>query len=91
MPRLKAGHISPNQAEDATITAAALSDPDARPLTDEEWRAAKPSARMGRPPVAAPRMATTLRLPPETLARWRASGKGWQTRAAELLERLAPK
>lgn len=30
----------PSPEEDAAITAAAESDPDARPLTDEEWAAA---------------------------------------------------
>lgn len=33
---------------------------------------------------------TTLRLPAETLERWKASGPGWQTRMAELLSRRAP-
>lgn len=33
---------------------------------------------------------TTLRLDEEVLTRWRASGKGWQTRAAELLAAHAP-
>jgi putative transcriptional regulator len=37
MPKLKPGHISPTPEEDAAITAAAMSDPDARPFTDEEW------------------------------------------------------
>jgi len=32
----------------------------------------------------------TLRLDPEVLAGWRASGKGWQTRAAEVLGKYAP-
>ena len=40
---------------------------------------------------AAPvRVATTLRVPADTLERWRASGKGWQTHAAELLKAHAP-
>lgn len=30
---------------------------------------------------------TTLRLPPETLARWKATGRGWQTRMAQVLEK----
>ena len=34
---------------------------------------------------------TTLRLDAAALARWRASGKGWQTRAAQLLDVHAPK
>lgn len=33
---------------------------------------------------------TTLRLEDEVLARWRASGKGWQTRAAAVLAKYAP-
>ena len=33
---------------------------------------------------------TTLRLPPETLERWKASGPGWQTRMADLLSKRAP-
>jgi uncharacterized protein (DUF4415 family) len=33
---------------------------------------------------------TTLRLNDKALARWRASGKGWQTRAAAVLEKYAP-
>lgn len=32
----------------------------------------------------------TLRLEPVALERWRASGKGWQTRAAALLAKKAP-
>ena len=32
----------------------------------------------------------TLRLDPDVLARWRASGKGWQTRAAQALAAMAP-
>lgn len=44
----------------------------------------------GRPPALAPKAPVTLRLDPEALARWRASGKGWQTRAAQLLAAKAP-
>jgi len=32
----------------------------------------------------------TLRLEPDTLARWRASGAGWQTRIAHVLAEHAP-
>jgi len=48
--------------------------------------------RAGRPAgsVAAVRKEpVTLRLDPEVLARWRASGKGWQTRMAERLSAAA--
>ena len=32
----------------------------------------------------------SLRLPPDVLARWRATGKGWQTRMAQVLCANAP-
>jgi uncharacterized protein (DUF4415 family) len=42
----------------------------------------------GRPRSANPRVQVTLRLPADTLARWKATGPGWQTRMAERLSRL---
>lgn len=41
----------------------------------------------GRPKTGRARVAISLRLPPETLARWKATGPGWQTRMAEKLKR----
>ncbi|MBL8226562.1 MAG: BrnA antitoxin family protein [Chromatiales bacterium] len=41
----------------------------------------------GRPPTGRARVAISLRLPPETLARWKATGPGWQTRMAEVLDK----
>ena len=37
MPKLKSGTIIPTDEEDAAITAAAMSDPDAKPFTDAEF------------------------------------------------------
>lgn len=45
----------------------------------------------GRPKAASVKERLTIRVEPEALARWRASGKGWQTRAAALLSAKAPK
>ncbi len=45
----------------------------------------------GRPPQAVHKQPVTLRLDGEVLAAWRASGKGWQTRAAQALAAAAPK
>ena len=45
----------------------------------------------GRPKTATVKERLTIRVEPEALARWRASGKGWQTRAAALLAAKAPK
>ena len=39
----------------------------------------------GRPRAANPRQLISLRLPPEVIARWRATGPGWQSRMAERL------
>ena len=72
--------------EDAAITAAAMSDPDARPFTDEEWAAAKPTMRIGRPPSDKPlKVSTTIRLDPDVLEALKATGAGWQTRVNEAL------
>jgi uncharacterized protein (DUF4415 family) len=72
--------------EDAEITTAAMADPDARPLTDAEWKAIQGSVRIGRPPYAAPRKApVTLRLDVDVLETLKASGRGWQTRANDAL------
>jgi uncharacterized protein (DUF4415 family) len=39
----------------------------------------------GRPRSTNPRQLISLRLPAEVIARWRATGPGWQTRMAERL------
>ncbi len=41
----------------------------------------------GRPKSGSARTPISIRLPPETLARWKATGPGWQTRMAETLTR----
>ena len=45
MPKLKPETILPTPEEDAAITAAAMSDPDAIPYTDTEWEAVKAHAQ----------------------------------------------
>jgi uncharacterized protein (DUF4415 family) len=42
----------------------------------------------GRPKSGRARTLISLRLPPETLARWKATGPGWQTRMAEALSKV---
>lgn len=39
----------------------------------------------GRPRSTDPKQLISLRLPSEVIARWRATGQGWQTRMAERL------
>jgi uncharacterized protein (DUF4415 family) len=45
----------------------------------------------GRPKSPDAKVAISLRIPPQTLARWKASGPGWQTRMAETLTTMSPK
>lgn len=86
MPKLKGETIVPTAEEDAAITAAALSDPDALPLTDAQWQTAKPQVRVGRPPSTEPlKVPTTIRFDADVLAGLKASGKGWQTRVNDAM------
>ncbi|MCC6242143.1 MAG: BrnA antitoxin family protein [Gemmatimonadaceae bacterium] len=56
-------------------------------LTDEMMRRAV-SKKGGRPVSPNPRVLVSIRLPADVLARWRATGPGWQTRMAERLKRV---
>ncbi len=76
----------PTPAEDAAITAAALADPDAVPFTEAEWEQAKPLVRRGRPLGSGTKTQVTLRLDVEVLARFKATGDGWQTRINDALK-----
>ena len=91
MPKLKRGTIVPNSKEDELITVAAMSDPDAIPLTDEEWEKAKPLARIGRPKAAVTKERITIRLSREVIAQFRATGDGWQGRIDEVLRQYIAK
>ncbi len=53
-------------------------------LTDEMLERAVVK-KGGRPRSANPRQLISLRLPPDVIARWKATGPGWQTRMAERL------
>lgn len=45
--------------------------------------------RAGRPVATNPRRQVTIRLPETVLAKWKATGPGWQTRMADLLSKRA--
>ncbi len=77
-------------------------DEDNPEWTAEDFAAARPFAevfpdtaaalRRGRGPQKTPtKQMVSLRLDGEVLAKWRASGKGWQSRVNETLARHAPK
>lgn len=68
--------------------------------TDEDFARAKRFADLpktlqaklrGRPKAEVTKARLTIRMDAQALARWRASGPGWQTRAAAVLAAKAPK
>jgi len=64
------------------------SDPDAAPdLSGDGWpeKFAAAPVRCGRPPLARPKVSTTIRLSPEVIDHFRSGGRGWQTRIDEAL------
>jgi uncharacterized protein (DUF4415 family) len=71
---------------------------DSPELTDEQlskplsFEDASPGYRRGpgRPKVASPRAAVTLRLDPTTVARVDASGTDWRRRMADILDKAKP-
>jgi uncharacterized protein (DUF4415 family) len=56
-------------------------------LTDDMLVRAKVK-KGGRPCSANPRKLISLRLPEDVIARWKATGAGWQTRMAERLSQV---
>ena len=88
-------------AEEAEIQAQIAEDPDDWVSTDEELARARPFAEAhpdlmdsirrsrGRPPVAHPRKQVSLRLDPAIIDKFKAGGKGWQSRINEALRKAA--
>jgi uncharacterized protein (DUF4415 family) len=60
-------------------------------LAEAEARRGAELVKRGRPRLQHPRRLLSIRLPPSVIDAWKASGAGWQSRMAELLERSAPK
>jgi uncharacterized protein (DUF4415 family) len=58
------------------------------PELTEDMLAGAKLKKGGRPLSASPRKSISLRLPPEVIERWRATGPGWQTRMAERLSKV---
>lgn len=63
--------------EDAKLTAAALSDPDNPPMTDERFARLR---RVGRPKAQVTKQSVTVRLDRDVIAKLKQGGDGWQTR-----------
>jgi len=56
-------------------------------LTEEMLKRGKIN-KGGRPVSSNPRKLISLRLPADVIARWKATGPGWQTRMAERLQKV---
>jgi uncharacterized protein (DUF4415 family) len=74
-----------------------ISPKDEAPEINDSWieeadlRRGSQLVRRGRPKLKSPRALLSLRLPPQVIASWKASGPGWQTRMADVLEKSIPK
>ena len=80
---MKFGFIIPTPEEDATINAGIAADPDTVELTDADMAQLRPLR--GRPPLARPKAALTMRVDADVLDALKATGPGWQTRINDLL------
>jgi uncharacterized protein (DUF4415 family) len=75
----------PTSQEDAVITIAAMSDKDAKPLTEAQWEDVKPKLRRGRPSVAQAKILVSLRFDVDVIDGMRSTGRGWQTRVNQVM------
>lgn len=77
MPKLKQGTIVPTREEDEAINRGIAADPDTYELSATDVKQMK---KMGRPKAEVTKERITIRLSPDVLERFRATGAGWQTK-----------
>lgn len=85
----KKGGSGPSLASDLErVDAHVIQDAeyDDLPELTEEMLSRAVVRKAGRPVARNPRVQVTIRLPADVLARWKATGPGWQTRMARRLE-----
>ena len=96
MPRLRPGHISPTDQEEAEIQRHIAEDPDAPEITAEDWARARPaievepelvewSLRRRGKQKAPTKELVSIRLDKDVVAHFRSGGPGWQTRLNDRL------
>lgn len=80
--------LMPSVEEDKAITAAARSDPDARPLTLKQLKAMVPiQALRGRPKSENKKLLVSVRYSPEVVKYFKSTGEGWQSRMDGVLRK----
>jgi len=72
----------PSPEEDERVRVGIAADPDTHELSGEEMARLRP---LGRPKAEVTKQAISIRLSPEVLAYFKASGPGWQTRIDAVL------
>lgn len=95
-------HTRVSDAEEARIQKLIASDPDSPELTDAQIAAAKPFAEAfpeitqkmrknvgGRPKSASPKVPVSIRLDQDVVAKFKATGPGWQSRINDVLRKSA--
>ena len=98
MPKLKPGHISPTDEEEAEIQRQIAEDPDDFELDADWFGRARPVIEVmphlverHRPEYfkrkAPTKEKVTVRLDADILAHFRSTGRGWQTRLNEALRK----
>ena len=91
--------LIPTDEEEADIQRAIALDPDAPEWTDEDWARARPAVevvphiverhlRVRGKQKAPTKEKVTVRLDSDIVARFRESGRGWQTRLNEALRQV---
>ncbi len=74
-----------SESDDSTARGSELDEaPD---LSRDGWpeKFAEAPVRRGRPPLARPKVSTTIRLSQDVIDHFRSGGRGWQTRIDEAL------
>jgi uncharacterized protein (DUF4415 family) len=80
--------VMPTAREDAAITAAAIADPDAQPLSSKQLKAMVPMRSLrGRPKSSNNKVLVSIRYSQDVLAYFKSLGDGWQSSMNEALQR----
>jgi uncharacterized protein (DUF4415 family) len=78
--------LMPTAEEDKAITAAARSDPDAKPLTPKQLKSMVPiQALRGRPKSEHKKLLVSVRYSQEVVEFFKSTGEGWQSRMDSVL------
>lgn len=75
--------LMPTAKDDADINRGIAADPDTYELGKDEFQRLK---RVGRPRLASPKVAVTIRYDKDVIDAFKAGGPGWQTRINEVLK-----